>query len=174
MSVITSGKPNQPSLGATTFTEGSITLSWTIQTHELRPIGEYDIMVESIRVRSSPPSAPSDRRTTRSSPIRVNRQAAANGQDSRIERHEYIVTKANCKLDLSTGIDHCEHTVDQNVETGRAYNVIMCAGNEFANVCDESGFGIPVIITPTTRGRKEVFFFKCSQFLHELHACSLS
>ena len=67
---------------------------------------------------------------------------------------QYQVTKANCKPDLS-GINHCEHTVSEDVETGIAYNVILCAGNEFASVCDESGFTIPVIVTSTTRGRKK-------------------
>jgi hypothetical protein len=76
--------------------------------------------------------------------------------DQRIETHRYTVTKANCKTDLSSRLDHCEHTVDQTVVTGTAYNVIMCAGNEFASVCDESGFAIPVIVTATTRGRKEL------------------
>ena len=69
-----------------------------------------------------------------------------NGQgDRKIKRHQYTVTKANCKTDLSSGhaIDHCEHMVDQTVEGGTAYNVIMCAGNEFASVCDESGRDLP-------------------------------
>ena len=68
-----------------------------------------------------------------------------------------MVTKANCKTDLSSGraVDHCEHTVDQTIERETAYNVIMCAGNEFASVCDESGFAIPVIVTATTRGCKK-------------------
>ena len=88
--------------------------------------------------------------------MRINRQAA-NGQDRRIERHQYTVTKFNCKADLSSGltIDRCEHTVDHTIERGTAYNVVMCAGNEFASVCDESGFAIPVIVTATTRGRKK-------------------
>ncbi len=75
--------------------------------------------------------------------------------DQRIETHQYTVTKANCKTNQSSGLDHCEHTLDQTVETGTAYNVIMCAGNEFDSVCDESGFAIPVIVTAATRGRKE-------------------
>ena len=128
----------------------------TIERHEFRPIHEYDITIESIQVRSPPPSI-RDRRTTRSSPMRINRQATNGQGDRKIERHQYTVTKANCKTNLSSGhaIDHCEHTVDQTVERGTAYNVIMCAGNEFASVCDESGFAIPVIVTATTRGRKK-------------------
>ena len=149
--------PNQPSLGAITFTEEAITLSWTIERHELRSVHEYNITIESIQVRSPPPSI-RDSRTARSSPVRINRQAANGQGDRKIKRHQYTVTKANCKTDLSSerAVDNCEYTVDQTIERETAYNVIMCAGNEFASVCDESGFTIPVIVTATTRGRKEL------------------
>ena len=154
---LNTGIPNQPSLGAITFTEEAITISWTIERHELGPIHEYDITIESIQVRSPPPSI-RDSRTARGSSVRINRQAANGQGDMKIKRHQYTVTKANCKTDLSSGrvVDHCEHTVDQTIKRETAYNVIMCAGNEFASVCDESGFAIPVIVTATTRGRKEL------------------
>ena len=129
-----------------TFYERSITILWTIERDELRPIEAYIITIESIQVR--PPS--SDRMPRGTTTTRVNRQI---NQDSRIKTRQVKVTNVNCKSNAS-GIDYCEHTLEEDVASGTAYNVKFCAGNEFASMCDESGFAIPTIVTLTTIERK--------------------
>ena len=160
--LLTPGIPNQPSLGTMTFYEKSITILWTVEKDELRPIEEYNITIESIQVGS--PSSSSDRKPRGTTTTRVNRQIS---QESRIKARQITVTNVDCKSNAS-GIDYCEHTVEEDVMSGVAYNVKLCAGNEFKSVCDESGFAIPVIVTSTTIKRKKqlrqkiisnVFFF---------------
>ena len=140
-----SGTPNKPILGTISFQKDSITLAWRVERDDLRPIDGYNITIEAIRVKGPPGVADATKR--------VNRQISL---DKRIETRQLRVTKVNCKPDPASGMgmDYCEHTVEEDVKPDTAYNVILCAGNEFDVVCDESEFALPSITAPTTIARK--------------------
>ena len=114
------GLPNQPKIGDISFSDGTITLSWTVSRDDLRPIKKYTI---TIHITGS----------------RGRRQADEDGL------HQINVNLADiqCKLDQSSMTDHCEYSVEQEVRKGKTYNITLCAENEFGKTCQSSGSIIP-------------------------------
>ena len=120
------GLPNQPKIGDITFSDGTITVSWTLSRDDLRPIEKYTII---IRITGS----------------RGKRQANEDG----LHQIDVNLADIQCKFDQSLMIDHCEYSVQQEVRKGKTYNITLCAKNEFGKTCQSSGSIIPPEVVPT-------------------------
>ena len=46
--------------------------------------------------------------------------------------------------------DHCEYSVQQEVNKGKTYNVTLCAENEFGQTCQSSGAIVPPEVAPSS------------------------
>ena len=126
------GTPNVPRITRISFNEqskGDISVTWKIETHELRPVDRY-ILMYSIRETKTGVSKPE--------------QSDSGEIDSRmLGREQFNVTvhkeEVNCKLN-ATG-NHCKHIVklEEDFKTDTTHNAIVkvCAENEFGRACGD-------------------------------------
>ena len=122
------GTPNKPTHTNVIFNGKTITVTWIIRANELRPVHGYVIMIQ-ITGSSTQVSKP-----------RSGRQAVG---ESRVEMVEINPTDVNCKLNATDA--HCRHTLQEEAEVGKTYNITLCATNEFDTTCGE-----PVVTIATS------------------------
>ena len=132
--IIYLGTPNTPSITRINFNEpskGDVSVTWKIETHELRPVHRY-VLIYSIIETKTGVSKPGE---TDSGEI--------DNMDRMPERQQFNITisqaDVNCKLN-ATG-NHCKHIekLEGEFKTGTTHNVVVmvCAENEFGIACGE-------------------------------------
>ena len=138
------GTPNQPSIGKVTFYRRNITVSWSIERDELRPVKSYTLTIAATDLGKQNSSS------------RVTRQAVQDGGGTQVR--EVALTNVQCKFNPSSQEDFCESAAKEEVKIGTAYNVTLCAVNEFSLSCEDYAEVIetlPAEVTPEGINRNE-------------------
>lgn len=127
-----------------TFYRNDITISWTIEKDDLRPVKSYSLTIATTNVEEESTVAPGNRVTR---------------QDSQeTEVREIQLRNIDCKFNPSTGEDVCESTVQEDAKVGVVYNLTLCAENEFSSTCEnhvETVDTLPPLLRPEGINRNE-------------------
>lgn len=152
------GVPNTPMVTGIAFNEksdGDVSVTWRIETHELRPVHRYILLIQKTETKTDP-SKPKDNSNGDGNGQDGDRDE--NSDDDRISgKQQFNVTineaDVTCKLN-ETG-NHCKHILEEDAEVGTTYIVIVCAENEFGRTCGDPASSIPVpapLVEPDPQG----------------------